>query len=51
MTALFFLRNKLKTKQMQMNQKQENATRFNNRDDLLQLRFILKILIFSEAYI
>ena len=49
--ALFFLRNKVKTKQMQMNEKQENATGFKNRDDLLQLRFTLKISIFSEAYI
>ena len=28
-----------------------NATRCNNRDDLLHLSFPLKILIFSEAYI
>ena len=31
--------------------KQENAMRCNNRDDLLQLDFTLKNLIFSEAYI
>ena len=31
--------------------KQENAMRFNNRDDLLQLNFTLKISIFLEAYI
>ena len=30
--------------------KQENAMRYNNRDDLLQLSFILKISIFSEVY-
>ena len=28
-----------------------NATRCNNRDDLLHLNFILKMSIFSEAYI
>ena len=28
---------------------QENAMRCNNRDDLLQLRFTLKIPIFSEV--
>ena len=28
-----------------------NATRCDNRDDLLHLSFTLKILIFSEAYI
>ena len=27
-----------------------NATRFNNRDDLLHVSFTLKISIFSEAY-
>ena len=30
---------------------QENAIRYNNRDDLLQLSFTLKISIFSEVYI
>ena len=30
--------------------KQENTMRCSNRDDLLQLSFTLKILIFSEAY-
>ena len=30
---------------------QENAMRCNNRDNLLQLSFSLKISIFSEAYI
>ena len=30
---------------------QENAMRCNNRDDLLELSFTLKISIFSEAYI
>ena len=30
--------------------KQENAMRYNNRDDLLQLSFTLKISIFSEVY-
>ena len=30
--------------------KQENAMRFNDHDDLLQLSFTLKISIFSEAY-
>ena len=29
---------------------QENAIRCNNRDDLLQLSFTLKISIFLEAY-
>ena len=28
-----------------------NTTRCNNRDDLLQLSFTLKVLIFSEAHI
>ena len=31
--------------------KQENAMRYNNRDDLLKLSFTLKISIFSEVYI
>ena len=31
--------------------KTRNATRCNNRDDLLHLSFNLKILIFLEAYI
>ena len=31
--------------------KQENAMRYNNRDDLLQLSFTLKISVFSEVYI
>ena len=30
--------------------KQENAMRYNNRDDLFQLSFTLKISIFSEVY-
>ena len=30
-------------------EKQENAMRCNNRDDLLQISFTLKISIFSEA--
>ena len=30
---------------------QENAMRYNNRDDLLQLSFTLKISIFSKVYI
>ena len=30
---------------------QENATRCNNRDDLLYFTSILEILIFSEVYI
>ena len=29
----------------------ENAMRYNNRGDLLQLSFTLKISIFSEVYI
>ena len=33
------------------NKKQENAMCCNNRDNLLQLSFTLKISIFSEAYI
>ena len=31
--------------------KQENAMRYNNRNDLLQLSFTLKISIFLEVYI
>ena len=32
---------------LQIKLKQENAMRYNNRDDLLQLNFTLKISIFS----
>ena len=32
---------------LQIKLKQENAMRYNNRDDLLQLKFTLKISIFS----
>ena len=31
--------------------KQENAMRYNNRDDVLQLSFTLKISAFSEVYV
>ena len=31
--------------------KTRNATRCNNRDDLLHLSFSLKISVFSEAYV
>ena len=36
---------------IQVNLEQKNAMRCNNRDNLLQLSFSLKISIFSEAYI
>ena len=41
----------LKSQLCVFNYKQENAMRCNNRDDLLQLNFILKISIFSEVYV
>ena len=34
-----------------INFEQENAMRYNNRDDLLQLSFTLKTSVFSEVYI
>ena len=41
----------LSLKMNQETKKTRNATRCNNRDDLVHLSFILKIPIFSEAYI
>ena len=46
------MHNKLKVLKLTLFQReQENAMRYNNRDDLFQLSFTLKIAIFSEVYI
>ena len=48
---LGYVVNHIKMKRMQRQREQENAMCYNNRDDLLQLGFTLKISVFLEVYI